>query len=76
MSATSNELVIDVTVDGEPFPFVTQLNIDAKVNSARSVSCLCTSIDALEKVKIGSEVIIKYGKGDLITNKEFVGIII
>tara|TARA_R100000353_G_scaffold10029_2_gene11228 strand:+ start:4141 stop:5208 length:1068 start_codon:yes stop_codon:yes gene_type:complete len=75
MSATSNELVIDVTIDGEPFPFVTQLNIDAKVNSARSATCLCTSVDALEKIRIGAEVIIKYGKGDLITNKEFVGII-
>ena len=75
MSVAVTDLVLDVTIDGEPFPFVTQITMEAKVNAARSLTCVCASLDGLEKIRIGAEVILKFGKGDTIPAKEFVGII-
>jgi len=73
--ALVNALNIEITVDKEPFPFVTQMSMTAKVNSARTVTCVCSSLDGLDKVRIGAEVIIKFGRGNTITNKDFTGII-
>lgn len=72
---SDSNLVLDVTIDGEPFPFVTQMTMEAKVNSARSVTCVCSTLDGLDKVRIGAEVILKFGQGDTIPAKDFTGII-
>jgi|TARA_Y100000592_G_scaffold40106_1_gene63612 hypothetical protein len=73
--ALVDSLNFEIHIDKEPFPFVSQMSMTAKVNSARTVTCMCSSLDGLEKVRIGAEVTIKFGRGNTITNKDFTGII-
>lgn len=73
--ALVDSLNFEITVDKEPFPFVTQMSMTAKVNAARTVTCVCSSLDGLDKVRVGAGVVIKFGRGNTITNKDFTGII-
>ena len=73
--ALVDSLNFEIDIDKEPFPFVTQMSMTAKVNAARTVTCMCSSLDGLDKVRIGAEVTIKFGRGNTIRNKDFTGII-
>ena len=74
-----DNLFLNVTIDGNEFPFVTEINIKHEVNNARSVVCKIDSRIALEACRIGSKVELSYHKNSVGSSfddaRSFLGII-
>ena len=60
---------IRATVDGIELPFITGLNFKHKVNSARVATVVIENREALEMLRIGSELTINFGLSDAYANK-------
>ena len=74
-SLISDNIDLECTIDGVPFPFITGIDFQQQIDSARVVKTSMAGIESTSLLKIGSNVIIKVGTNETNHNLDFVGII-
>tara|TARA_Y100001938_G_C8072872_1_gene424210 strand:+ start:697 stop:1779 length:1083 start_codon:yes stop_codon:yes gene_type:complete len=71
----SDLIDFECTVDGVPFPFLTGLEYQHTVDSARVIKASVSGIEPIALLTIGSKVVIKVGTNETTHNLDFVGLI-
>lgn len=71
----TDNLDIECKIDGVPFSYITGLSYTHVVDSARIVKIRIGGIEPIANLHIGSNVILKAGRGETTHNLDFIGIV-